>query len=289
MTASPILILQATARRGRDAFRSALSGLRSCRLCWRITLSFLLVFGALEFLFLDLSTEEYRAEQLRMVEREALVVARTIVRASKAAPDLGFEEMGTRLRDNSVLVGMETFSETGRPLERFGETIIIRPDIESRAVETRRVVNESLERMEVVWPPSRLHAPYFGTALIDIAQVDGLVTAYRDRMIWSFVLLALATTVAAMVVLEILVLRPVRALERGLRDVAGNPDRSGAVRLEAVGKDELADIASGFQAVAGCLQDARVCRGGATRNQVDGGKRSAATIGPVDVSARAGV
>lgn len=257
MTASPIAFLFTVARGARDFFRSALAGLRSCRLCWRITLSFLLVFGLLEFLFLDLSTSAYRAEQLRMVEREALVVARTILRATEVAPDLGFEALGSRLRDNSVLVGLETFSETGRPADRFGEAIVIRPDIETHAVTTRRVVNSDLGRMEVVWPPSRLHAPFFGTAVIDITQVEALVTAYRDAMIWSLVLLALATTVAAMAVLERLVLRPLRALDRGLKEAAFGLDRSSVIRLEAVGKDELTEIASGFHALAGRPRDAR--------------------------------
>jgi len=235
-----------------DSTNAMMHGLRTCRLCWRITLGIFLVFIGVELVLLKVSADRYRAEQYATFEREALVVARSIVRMSEM--DVGrhaFEEAGSALRDNSVLVGMRVFSESGIAQDSFGELTAIVPNTDLLVEEERKVVYRDRDRMEVIWPPSRLHAPYFVTAIVDISEVPALVNAYAERILWLVLVLAVIMTVVAMLLLEKLVLRPLRALNEGLRKVAENPANADRLVLESVGRDEMADLAQNFYTLTG--------------------------------------
>lgn len=240
-----------------DSLRATVQGIRSCRLCWRITLGVFLVFMVAELAVLAVSADRYEKDQYLILEREALVVARTILRSAEDPnADAGFDQLGADLRQNSALVGMEKFSTTGISMGRFGEPATVRPDITEFSEETRRTVLDGNDRMEVVWPPNRVHAPYFVSAQIDISSVDGLVDAYIQRILGLILLLAAVTTIATMLLLDVLVLRPIRALDSGLKRMADDPMHPNLSGLEVVGKDELGDVARNFQALSARLHAA---------------------------------
>lgn len=250
-------LFDSTRRGCLGSTRAVLHGLRTCRLCWRITLGVFLVFFLAEMAVLVVSADRYEKEQYLILEREALVVARTVLRSSEDPnADAGFEQLGMDLRQNSVLVGMERFSTTGAAMGHFGEPATVRPDVTELSEETRRTVLDGKNRMEVVWPPSRVHAPYFVSAQVDISSVDGLVDAYIQRILGLILLLAAVTTIATMFLLDILVLRPIRALDSGLRRMAEDPMKPHLAGLDVIGKDELGDVARNFQTLSARLHAA---------------------------------
>lgn len=236
------------------SIRAFVTGMRTCRLCWRITLAVFLVFMGVELVVTKISAARYEAEQYATFEREALIVARSVIRMAAQDDARGaFVDAGALLRENSVLVGMQLFSESGIALDSFGERTAISPNTDLLGEEERQVVYQDRNRMEVVWPPSRLHAPYFATAIVDIEKVQTLVNAYQARSFWFTFLLASVTTVAAMLLLEKLILRPVRALNDGLRRLAADPAGSDHLVLDAVGTDELSEAAQSFYTLTGRL------------------------------------
>lgn len=232
-----------SAASARSSSFSIFEGLKSCRLCWRITGLLFLVFLVVEAFALFLSAESYRTEQLRQVEREGLVVARAILRAAQAqsgfAP-LSFarsmEELGPALRQNSVLVGFSA-GLTGSRTASFGESPRL---LREGAARLRRSADGS--RLDVRWSSAQLGFEGTVAARLDTSHVSELVVAYIWRVLGVVLMISAALTVTSMLVIERLMLRPIRVVNAAVEEACQDPTEAaralGKLAEQREGTDE---------------------------------------------------
>ena len=131
---------------------------------------------AIEAGILFFSVQNFEKERFTEVEREALVVVRTILRAtdSLGADNSSFPKIAKSLRDGSVLVGAKVFDKSGNEISNFGEkpNLIANP-LESPDITIRHKSTDAT-RMDVRFSPRRVRAPYFVSARINTIKIKEL-------------------------------------------------------------------------------------------------------------------
>jgi len=232
-------------------FYDFLTGLRRCRLCWRITGAIFLAFFLTEaviFFFLVTQFEEHRLDE---VEHEGLVIARAIIRDARTRHGSlsGIANIGPVLGDHTALVGMQVYDESGTPVGQFGEfgkfPASLPPLKGDIPKSVRRQIGKG-PKIDVIWPSHQTGTPYSIAARIDTMEVEPEVNAFIWKGIGLAVLVSVIVTVYAMLVLERLVLRPIRRLHDGLTVVAESPYNPPDYRLSEFGTDELREVTKSF-------------------------------------------
>lgn len=236
---------------------SLLTGLRSCRLCWRVTIWVFLAILAVEAIILFFSVERFEQDRVSELEREALVVARSVIRQSEIlASDSYVERTGPILRDNTVLMGMRVWNESKGTLGTFG----IEPPLGWRdAVETNSTVRARSpdgKYLFIRWSPARMKASVHVDATIILTEVAPQVRAFVVRIAGLVLIISLAVTAVTMFVLERFVLRPIRELHGGIRELATDPFGKAGGQLVSGGNDELGEFAVGFNNLSAQLNEA---------------------------------
>ena len=224
--------------------KSVLTRLSHCRLRLRLALFTFLAIATVSTTVLIGSVNWYQAERYKEAEREALVLTRAILRADEGVGNV--DQTGAVLRRNSVLIGLDLYTNEGRFVDGFGERPLIVPSATRPESETRWLRSSGGQYLDVVWPAHRVGNDLVASARVDISGIAAQVQD-RIRMLAGYAILAsVVATVLVMLVMEALVLRPFRAIGRGLRVAAHDPLNSGATTLSVVGPDELRGVAHDF-------------------------------------------
>ncbi len=216
----------------------------NCRLCWRVTFSVFFAILIVEAAILLFSIQNYERDRLAEVEREAIVVMRSILRSSVSEGSISMElmENGEKLRTNTVLVGAEIYASEGQKVTHFGDL----PDATSvSSLNPRHMMNSGVS-MDVLWQMDQFQQPYSVVARIDTSEIDSQITAFIWRIIGLVVLISLFVTIVTMVVLERLVLSPIRELRNSLLDAGRDPENSKGYILASDRSDELGDVVKAF-------------------------------------------
>ncbi|MDP6429064.1 MAG: ATP-binding protein [Rhodospirillales bacterium] len=237
---------------------NVVSGLRQCRLCLRITWAIFLAILLTEAAILIFSVRAFERDRLLEVEREALVVMRVMLRGmvrQGAAPG-ALQQIGPKLRENTVLIGARLHDKKGKIAGEFGALpgSFKLDSLGKGAVQKRRMDNG--ETMDVLWPAKKVYAPYAVAARIDTSEIAGQVCAFIWRIIGLILLITVVVTIVAMLVLERLMLRPIRSLRQGLVRVAEHPENTEAIEISALGKDELREVTLSFNVLTARLAGA---------------------------------
>jgi len=231
--------------------------LRKCRLCWRITGAIFLAILATEAAILYFSIHQFEIDRLYEVEREGLVVARIIVREAQKDVDLttGIATIGPRLRQNTALLGMRVFDRFGTSVGQFGDV----PDtLSPGGGDVRKTLHNRLEDgalIDTMWPSQRSKTPFTVVARIDVSEISPQLNAFIWRIVSLVLLTSIVVTLIAMLVLERLVLRPIRGLRDGLSAIAQNPKVPPVGGLPDYGKDELRDVTKNFDLLTSRLSE----------------------------------
>lgn len=230
-----------------------LDGLKTCRLCWRITGAVFLAILAIEAVILAFSVRDHQRLRLMEVEREALVTMRAILQSADIANARRdtLSELDLTFRRNSTLVGARIFGTDDRALTQFGDA----PPMDIHAVPEIGILNGD-NFLIVQWDEKQLRADYRVVARVDAREVPVQVRNYIWRVSGLILLIAAFITFVLMLILERLILRPLRSLNQGLLQVSDRPDRPGLGMVEVLGRDELRNITASFNGLLVRLQAA---------------------------------
>lgn len=219
-----------------------------CKLCRRIVIRVFFAILLIEGAILVFTVNNYERDCIAEVEREAIAVMKAIIQSAKAQGDLisQLPKIGLALGNNSVLVGAQVFAQTGAKLAGFGDS----PDPFKNAVgittETIHRQADNNFRMDILWPPSRMHAPYFVSAKIDTSEIGPKISAFIWRIMGLVLLISLFVTTVTMLVLERMVLSPIRSLGNRMTVAGSDPDNPNKYVLEPSHSDEWGDVVHAF-------------------------------------------
>ena len=220
----------------------------SCRLCWKITVAVFLAILLVEGAILFFSIKSFERDRMIEIEREAVVVMRAILRTADSQGDLSAEipQTGRLIRDKTVLVGARVYDQAGDFVSGFGEQAV---SFESETGVTQKTIWQSLDdgsRMDVVWPPHRLHLPYYVVARINTTEIAGTVTDFKFRIIGLVLLITVFVTIVTMLVLERVILTPIRNLRDRLLAAGSDPENPDFYIIDTPNKDEWGDVIQAF-------------------------------------------
>jgi signal transduction histidine kinase len=244
-------------------------GLKTCGLCWRVTFLLFVSILTIEAILLVFSANQFEKARLAEAEREALVTARTIIRASLIIDDMhsldntltdsaisysAFEEIGPILRKNSLLSGAVVFDESGMPSASFGDRPTITPFDEK---DSRLSIDGT---MDILWKPKRMDGSRFVAGRVDVTHIPEMVQAHVLKIVGLVLLISLSLTLTSMIILERVLLRPIRCVNTVLSDIARNPGNTSEDALFVkMGKrqvDEWVDVRKNLIFLTRCLRQA---------------------------------
>ena len=225
-------------------FRRALG----CRLCKRVTVAVFIAILVVEGGILIFSVRNYERDRLFEVEREALVVMRSILRSvdDQGTLDSHFPEIFKSLRDGTVLVGAQVFKKAGVEIVKFGESPgLFNQVFENPSKTTRRRLSDNT-RMDILWPPHRVQKPFFVIARIDTSEIDSQIMSFVWRIKGLVLLIAAFVTIVTMLVLNRMVLTPIINLGDRLTVTGSDPNNPEKYIIETRRADEWGDVIRAF-------------------------------------------
>lgn len=230
--------------------QTTFSKLSTCRLCWKVTFAVFFAILCIEAAILFFSVNNFERDRLLEIEREAIVVMRSILRVSdiNGALSPGLPGNGKNIRRNSVLVGATIFDLDGNQLFEFGEpTASIAPTSNTTGRSRQFQANKS--RMDILMLPAQIKAPYFINARLDSGEIKSQVTAFIWRITGLVLLITVFVTIVTMFVLEKLVLSPIRILAERMTIAGSNPKNPKEHVMSVNRKDEWGDIVHAFNSM----------------------------------------
>ena len=227
--------------------QTTFSTLTTCRLCWKVTIAVFFAILCIEAAILFFSVNNFERDRLLEIEREAIVVMRSILRTSDTngslSPDLS--AIGKKIRQDSVLVGATIFDLDGNQLFEFGEpTDSIAPT--DKTTERIRQFQSDKSRMDILMLPAQIKSPYFINARLDSSEIAPEITAFIWRITGLVLLITVFVTMITMIVLEKLVLSPIRKLASGMTFAGSDPNSPKDHIMLVTRKDEWGDIVNAF-------------------------------------------
>ena len=219
----------------------------SCRLCWKVTIAVFFAILCIEAAILFFSVDNFKRDRLLEIEREATVVVRNIIRSTEIDGKLSanFSAISQKLSQDSVLVGASIHDPQGVRLFDFGDGKDFKSDIIAILSSSRRFSGKG-QRMDFVLSPERLRAPYFVVARLNSSEIAGDVKAFIWRITGLVLLISVFVTLVTILVLEKLVLSPIRNLATSMMLAGSDPDNPDRHLMETVRKDEWGDIINAF-------------------------------------------
>jgi signal transduction histidine kinase len=239
-----------------DWLTETLTGLRNCRLCWRITLTIFLAILLTEAAILFFSVQRFEADRLREIEREGIVVTRAILRAAAARDEFpaAIAEVGPVLRRGSVLLGITVKDGGGAVIGGFGKRAeALDTPVGAASVDRRDPDGDHWDR---AWSRAVTRSDFDVVARLDISEISSRLDAFIWRIVGLVLLVSVVVTIVTMVVLERLILRPVRQLNDGLTATALDPGNPLVHELTARGTDELREMTESFDLLTRRLSEA---------------------------------
>ncbi|MCG8493217.1 MAG: HAMP domain-containing histidine kinase [Sneathiellales bacterium] len=214
-----------------------------CRLCWKITIGVFCAILAIEAGILFFSVQGYKQDRLAEIEREGMVVMRTIMRA--AANDPGgleaFPELAKMFRKNSVLLGAVLYRQ-GKRVSSFGQLPgLTLTDMAQEDIATKRYLEEE-HKLDVIWPEKRFSDTFKIAARIDASELPEQVTGFIWRITGLVLLISVFVTIVTMLVLEKAILSPIRQLREQLDQASRDPNNPQKYQMNSSHQDEWGDV-----------------------------------------------
>ncbi|MEH6401806.1 MAG: ATP-binding protein [Sneathiella sp.] len=231
-----------------NIFKQVLASITDCKLCQKVTINVFFAILLVEAVILLFSVRSFEQDRLAEVEREALVVMRTIVRVVQTEGSIAenFPEIGARLRDNTVLVGARVFDKKGKELALFGEAPTLF-DVEfSKTNTTLRSNVDDVARMDVLWTPARIKSDYFVSARIDIGEISPQLNGFIWRITGLTLVISLFVTVVTMYTLDRTLLSPIKFLRDRLQDASVDPNNPVNYVMKVHSNDEWGDVVAAY-------------------------------------------
>lgn len=231
-----------------NIFKQVLALVSECKLCKKITINVFFANLIVEAVIMMFSIRDYEQGRLAEVEREALVVAGTIVRVVQSEGNLveQFPVVSTLLRDNTVLVGARIYDKIGRELAVFGEVPALPMSGFEKNKTTFRTTLSDPERMDIVWQASRTKSDFIVSARIDISEIPFQVTQFIWRITGLTLIISLFVTIVTMLTLEKSLLSPIKILGDRLKAAADDPNNPVNYVMKVSSNDEWGDVVAAY-------------------------------------------
>ncbi|WP_419798583.1 MAG: EAL domain-containing protein [Terasakiella sp.] len=210
--------------------KSFLETLFQCRLCRHVTGAVFLAILIVEGAILIFSVNNFERDRLLEVEREGFAVVRAWLEISADGPQT-MKKMAPMIGSGSVLITADVVDEAGREVAKLSQHSILAPNKET---------------FTVTWTPQKLGYPLYVTAVLDKSEIPGQIRAFVWRIIGLVLLISFFVTVVTMVILDRLMLRPIRTLRSRMTDACVDLSHPGSHLIEKSRKDELGDVALAF-------------------------------------------
>jgi|GEM_PF-4683868 len=231
-----------------NILKKALASMVHCKLCKKITVIVFFAILIVEAVILLFSVKNYKQDQLIEIEREALVVMRSIVRTvqfEKYLPNK-FPEIGALLSGNTVLIGARVFNNQGGVFASFGEIPEL-PYLRSNKTKTNsRLIVKDGTRMDVMWAPSRLTSNYYMSARIDISGISSQVVEFIWDIAGLVLIISLFVTIVTMYTLNKVLLSRVTFLRDRLQQASEDPNNPVNYVMKVTSEDEWGDVVTAY-------------------------------------------
>jgi diguanylate cyclase (GGDEF)-like protein len=204
--------------------------LLKCRLCRHVTGAIFLAILVVEGAILVFSVNNFERDRLLEIEREGFTVVRAWLEISADNPQT-LKKTAPMISSGSVLISARVMDEERTLIEELSQhSILARTD----------------NTFTVTWSPQQLGYPVFVTAVLDKSEIPGQVTAFIWRIIGLVLLISFFVTVVTMIILNRLVLRPIRQLRTGMADACIDLSHPDEYLIKKTRNDELGDVALAF-------------------------------------------
>ncbi len=220
--------------------RNIFDSLRHCRLCRQVTGAVFLAILIVEGAILIFSVNSFERDRLLELEREGLAVVRAWMQISGDDP-LTLNKMAPMIGGGSVLISAEVNDSTGREIAHLANNTI-------HGVET--------ETFMARWTPADVGYPYFVEAQLDKSEISEQIVAFIWRIVGLVLLISVFVTAVTMVILERLMLYPIRTLRQRMTDASGDLTHPEDHLIEKARPDELGDVADSYNELLGRLSSA---------------------------------
>jgi diguanylate cyclase (GGDEF)-like protein len=204
--------------------------LTNCRLCRHVTgavfIAILLVEGAI----LIFSVNNFERDRHLEVEREGLSVVRAWLRLGYDNPQ-SLNEMAPMIGMGSVLMSAVVTDEKGNEVASIIDNSILAPIEETFTIE---------------WGPKDLGYPFYVIAKLDVTEIPAQIRAFIWRIIGLVLLISVFVTFVAMVIVERLMLNPIRKLRKSMKNACMDLSHPERHLVELNRNDELGDVGFAF-------------------------------------------
>jgi len=201
-----------------------------------VFVAILLVEGAI----LIFSVNNFERDRLLEVEREGLAVVRAWLHISGESP-ITLNKMAPMIGSGSILLSALVSDRDGNEVASLMQNSILAPRNETFTVE---------------WTAKELGYPFQVIAKLDKTEIPQQIKAFIWRIMGLVLLISVFVTLVTMVILERLMLHPIRILRSKMNDAYGDlshPER----HLVDVGRnDELGDVGLAFNNLLSRLSSA---------------------------------
>lgn len=207
-----------------------LKKLSHCRLCRQVTGAVFLAILIVEGAILVFSVNSFERDRLLEVEREGLAVVRAWLQISGESP-LTLNKMAPMIGNGSILLSAEVLDEKGREIASLSQYSILAPQMES---------------FEVQWTKEELGYPLIVRAKLDKTEIPEQINDFIWRIVGLVLLISFFVTAVTMVILELLMLSPIRHLRDRMNKASidlSNPEK---YKINQMRRDELGDVALSY-------------------------------------------
>ncbi|WP_417841942.1 putative bifunctional diguanylate cyclase/phosphodiesterase [Terasakiella sp.] len=201
-----------------------------CRLCRHVTGAVFLAILIVEGAILIFSVNNFERDRLLEVEREGFTVVRAWLEISADGPQT-MKKMAPMIGSGSVLISAEVVDDAGHEIAKLSQHSILAPNKET---------------FTVTWTPQKLGYPLYVTAVLDKSEIPGQIRAFIWRIIGLVLLISFFVTVVTMVILDRLMLRPIRTLRSRMTDACVDLAHPESHLIEKSRNNELGDVALAF-------------------------------------------
>jgi len=210
--------------------RRLMDTLAHCRLCRQVTGAVFLAILIVEGAILIFSVNNFERDRLLEIEREGLSVVRAWMQIS-GHDALSMNKMAPMIGEGSVLLSAEVYDKNEKELAYLVQNTILAP---------------SKETFEVIWGPEDLDYPYYVKAKLDKSEIPTQINAFIWRIVGLVLLISFFVTVVTMVILEQLMLHPIRKLRGRMKDACVDVTHPEKHLITKTRNDELGDVANAY-------------------------------------------
>lgn len=214
--------------------------LTHCRLCRHVTAAVFVAILLVEGAILIFSVNNFERDRLMEVEREGLAVVRAWIRIGHEDP-LTLNKMAPMVGEGSVLMSAVVTDQKGN---------------EIAGVMDYSILERSEETFRVNWTPEELGYPFYVSAKLDKTELPEQINAFIWRIVGLVLLISTFVTLVTMVILERLMLHPIRILRKSMHDACTDLSHPERHMIESGRNDELGDVGFAFNDLLSRLSSA---------------------------------